>query len=96
MLHCIFDMSKYTIYLLPLPEDNVPAYKKLAITAGKVFIKHGALKYREYVGADLAIQGVVPFSKPLKLKPGETVIARSRIQIGETSKCRNEKGDEGS
>jgi len=68
-------MSKYAdVYLLPIPEENIPAYKKLATAAGKLFIKHGALKYREYIASDLNVQDVVPFPKQIKLKPGETLI----------------------
>lgn len=68
-------MSKYVdVYLLPIPEANIPAYKKLATAAGKVFIKNGALRYREYVGSDLDVQSVVPFPKKIKLKEGETLI----------------------
>jgi len=68
-------MSKYAdVYLLPIVERNVAAYKKIADRAGKIFMKHGALRYREYVASDLDAQGVVPFTKNLKLKPGETVI----------------------
>lgn len=40
-------MSKYAdVYLPPVLETNVPAYKKLAAAAGKLFIKNGSLKYR--------------------------------------------------
>lgn len=68
-------MSKYAdVYLLPIKEENVAAYKKIATSAGKVFIKHGALKYREYVMSDPNAMGVLVFPKALKLKPGETVI----------------------
>lgn len=68
-------MSKYAdVYLLPIAEENVPSYKKLAAAAGKVFIKNGALKYREYVASDLNTGGVVPFTKILKPKPGETIV----------------------
>lgn len=68
-------MSKYAdVYLVPIPEENIPAYKKLAGAAGKVFIKHGALKYREYIASDLNTEGVVPFPKVIKLKPGETIV----------------------
>ncbi len=68
-------MSKYAdVYLLPILEENVPAYKKIAGAAGKIFIKNGALKYREYVASDLNAEGVVPFTKVIKLKPGETII----------------------
>lgn len=68
-------MSKYAdVYLLPIPEENIQAYKKLATAAGKLFVKHGALKYREYVASDLNVQDVVPFPKRIKLKAGETLV----------------------
>ncbi|MFL6467243.1 MAG: DUF1428 domain-containing protein [Pyrinomonadaceae bacterium] len=68
-------MSKYAdVYLLPILAENVPAYKKLAQSAGKVFMKHGALRYREYVMSDPDAKGILEFPKSLKLKPGETVI----------------------
>ncbi len=68
-------MSKYTdVYLLPINEANISDYKKLAAHAGKIFVKHGALRYREYVASDLTAAGIVGFPKALKLKPGETVI----------------------
>jgi len=68
-------MSKYAdVYLLPIPEENLPVYKKLATQAGKLFLKHGALKYREYVASDLSVEEVVPFPKRIKLNPGETLV----------------------
>ena len=68
-------MSKYAdVYLLPIKEENVEAYKKIANAAGKVFIKNGALRYREYVLSDPKAQGVIPFPESLKLQSGETVI----------------------
>ncbi len=71
-------MSKYAdVYLLPIPEENLPAYKKLATAAGKLFMKHGALRYREYVASDLEVQDVVPFPKRIKLKEGETLVYAS-------------------
>jgi uncharacterized protein YbaA (DUF1428 family) len=71
-------MSKYAdVYLQPILEEKVPEYKKLATMAGKVFMKHGALKYREYVMSDPKADGVIPFPKAIKLKPGETLIYAS-------------------
>lgn len=69
-------MSKYVdVYLLPIPEENIPAYKKLATAAGKLFVKHGALRYREYVVSDLDVEcGTLPFTKPIKIKDGETIV----------------------
>ena len=68
-------MSRYAdVYLLPIAEDKVAEYKKIASKAGKIFVKHGASKYREYVLSDPKAEGVIPFPKSMKLKPGEAVI----------------------
>lgn len=68
-------MSKYAdVYMVPILEENLPAYKKLATSVGKLFMKHGAMRYREYVGSDLDIKDVVPFPERIKLKEGETLV----------------------
>lgn len=68
-------MSKYVdVYLAPVPEENIPAYKKMATAAAKVFMKHGALRYREYVISDSNGNGCVEFPKRIKLKEGETLV----------------------
>ena len=41
------------IYLLPLPEKNIDAYRQQATTFGQVAREHGALSYREFRGDDL-------------------------------------------
>ena len=61
-------------FLLPLPKKNLAAYRRLSKKAGKVWREHGALEYRECIGDDLAPKGVVPFTRTMKLKPGETVV----------------------
>ncbi len=68
-------MSKYTdVYLLPILAENIPAYKKMAAKAGKLFIKHGATRLREYEASDLNVEEFVPFPKRIKLKEGETLV----------------------
>lgn len=59
-------------FVIPILRKNVPAYRRLASAAGKVWREHGALEYRECVGEDLAASGLFP--RQLKLKRGETVI----------------------
>jgi uncharacterized protein YbaA (DUF1428 family) len=61
-------------YVIPIPKKNVAAYKKMASIGKRVWMKHGALDYKECVGEDFKIKGVVPFTKLVKTKPGETVI----------------------
>lgn len=61
-------------FVIPLPKKNVQAYRRLALKAGKIWREYGALEFRECVGDDLAVKGMVPFSRRMKLKPGETVV----------------------
>ena len=60
-------------FVIPVPKKNVQAYRRIALKAGKIWREHGALEFRECVGDDLAVKGMVPFSRRMKLKPGETV-----------------------
>ena len=41
------------IYQLPVPEQNLEAYREQATTFGQVAKEHGALSYREFLGDDL-------------------------------------------
>ena len=61
-------------FVIPVPKKNVQAYRRLALKAGKIWREYGALEFRECVGDDLAVKGMVPFSRRMKLKPGETVV----------------------
>jgi uncharacterized protein YbaA (DUF1428 family) len=61
-------------FLLPLPKKNVAAYRALARKAAKLWKEHGALEYRECVGDDLDVKMCPPFTKTVKLKPGETIV----------------------
>jgi uncharacterized protein YbaA (DUF1428 family) len=71
-------MSKYAdAFLLPIPEDNISAYKRLATAARKLLLKHGPPKYREYVASDLDVENVVPFPKRIKFKQSETLVYAS-------------------
>ena len=68
-------MARYVDgFLIPVPKKNLAAYRKIARKAAKVWRKHGALEYRECVGEDLKIKGVVSFPRQLRSKPGETVV----------------------
>ena len=67
-------MPKYVDgFLLAVPKKNLQAYRRMAQKAGKIWRDHGALEYRECVAEDTDAKGLVPFSKCIKSKPGETV-----------------------
>lgn len=61
-------------FVLPVPKKNLKAYQKMAQKAGKVWIEHGALDYKECVGEDLNVKFGVPFPRQIKPKSGETVV----------------------
>ena len=61
-------------YVLPVPRRNLGGYRRMAAKAGRIWREHGALEYRECVGDDLAIKGVVPFPRRIRLRRGETVM----------------------
>ena len=72
-------------FVIAIPEKNLPAYRKMAQEAGKIWKKHGALEYIESVGEDLnpdvpaemaemAEMKGVTFLQMAGAKPGETVV----------------------
>ena len=61
-------------FLLALPRKNLDDYRRMSIKAGKVWIEHGALEYRECIGDDLKVKMGVPFPKAARVKRGETVV----------------------
>jgi len=60
-------------FVLPVPKRSIPAYRRMAQKAGKIWMEHGALEYLECMGDDLKVKKVVPFPRLAKTKPGETV-----------------------
>ncbi len=67
-------MSYVDGFVLPVPKKNLPAYRRIARKAGKVWREHGALEYRECVGDDVKVGKLTSFPRSVKLKPGETVV----------------------
>jgi uncharacterized protein YbaA (DUF1428 family) len=61
-------------FLLPVPNKNLAAYRRLAQKAGKIWMEYGALAYVECVGDDVKPGKVTSFPQSVKLKPDETVI----------------------
>ncbi len=61
-------------FMIPLKKRNIARYRRFARRVGLYWMKYGALEYRESVGEDLNIPGVVPFPRRVKLKRGETLV----------------------
>lgn len=60
-------------FVLPFAKKNLALYKRISSKAGKLWLEHGALEYRETYGDDLKVKGVVSFLKLSGAKPNETV-----------------------
>jgi uncharacterized protein YbaA (DUF1428 family) len=67
-------MSYVDSFVVPVPKKNLPAYRKMARKAGKVWREHGALQYFECVGDDVPPGKATSFPRSVKLKPGEVVV----------------------
>lgn len=67
-------MSYVDGFLIPIPKKNLMAYKRIAAKAGKIWMEHGALDYKECSGDDLSIKGMLSFLKVGKAKPSETIV----------------------
>jgi uncharacterized protein YbaA (DUF1428 family) len=61
-------------YILPMQKKSVPAYRRIAAKAAKVFLEHGAVEVMECAGDDLKSKWGIPFPRAMKLKAGETVV----------------------
>lgn len=65
-------------FVLVVPKGKVDAYKKMAQDGKKIWLKHGALDYKECMGEDLAVKpnaGMKPvnFTALAGAKKNETV-----------------------
>lgn len=67
-------MSYVDGFVLPVPKKNLAVYRRMARKAGKVWMDHGALQYREYVAEDVKPGKLTSFPQSVKLKRGETVV----------------------
>lgn len=61
-------------YVLPVPKNKLKTYLRMARMGAKMWRKAGALDYKECVGDDLNTKWGTPFSRMMKLRPGETVV----------------------
>jgi uncharacterized protein YbaA (DUF1428 family) len=61
-------------FVLPVPKKNLPAYRRMASLAGKVWRDHGALEYIECVADDVKPGKHTSFPQSVKLKRAEVVV----------------------
>ena len=61
-------------FVVPVPLDQLDAYRKMARKAGRIWMEHGALEYRECVADDVKSGEVTSFPQSVQLKEDEVVI----------------------
>ncbi len=59
---------------MPVPKENLPAYRRVAQKAGKIWKEYGALEFLECVADDVQPGKLTSFPQSVKLKPDETVV----------------------
>ena len=67
-------MSYVDGFVVPVPRKNLPAYRRMAKKAGKIWREYGALEYKEWISDDVKVGKLTSFPRSVKLKPGETVV----------------------
>ena len=68
-------MSYVDGFVVPVPEGNLEAYREMSEKAGKVWIEHGALAYKECVMEDKSEnEFCTSFPALAGIKEGETVV----------------------
>ncbi|GAA3917426.1 DUF1428 domain-containing protein [Luteimonas lutimaris] len=61
-------------FVVPVPKENLAAYRRLARKAGAIWKEYGALEYVECVADDVQPGKRTSFPQSVKLKPDEVVV----------------------
>ena len=61
-------------FVIAVPRSKMKAYEKMARQGKEMWMKLGALDYKECIGQDLKNKWGTSFTRMMKLKPGETVV----------------------
>jgi uncharacterized protein YbaA (DUF1428 family) len=61
-------------FVLAVPKGNLEDYRKMATLGRDVWMSHGALDYKEWVGDDVPEGEVTSFPRSVMMKDDETVI----------------------
>ena len=67
-------MSYVDGFVIAIPKKQLKTYRRMANLGRKAWMKHGAVDYKECLGDDLKAKWGTPFTRMMKLKPGETAI----------------------
>ena len=61
-------------FVVPVPAQNLEAYRRFAEKAGRIWLEHGALQFCECAADDVKPGKVTSFPQSVKLEDGEIVV----------------------
>jgi len=61
-------------FVVPVPRTRIEDYRKMAADAGKVWMEHGALEFRECVADDVKPGKLTSFPQAVQLADDEVVV----------------------
>lgn len=62
-------------FVIAVPQKNLASYRKMATFGRKLWLKYGALDYKECVADDMHPRGIeLTFPKLIKAKPHEIIV----------------------
>ena len=61
-------------FVLPVPRDQLTAYKSVVEKVAAIWKEHGALEYSEFVSDDTKLEGTCSFSEFAGAKGDETIV----------------------
>jgi uncharacterized protein YbaA (DUF1428 family) len=61
-------------FVIPVPEDRLDDYLRIAREASEIYREHGALEVRECVADDVSFGEVTSFPRSVQVEEGETVV----------------------
>jgi uncharacterized protein YbaA (DUF1428 family) len=61
-------------FVVPVPSQNLEAYRRIAEKSGRIWLEHGALQFCECVADDVKPGKVTSFPQSVQLKDGEVVV----------------------
>ena len=61
-------------FVIPMPKKNLAMYRRMAQDGARLWMKHGALDYKECIGDDVKNPWGLNFPQIAKLKRGEVVV----------------------
>lgn len=61
-------------FVVPLPKNNLEAYREMSIKCGAIWREYGALEFRECIADDVKPGKLTSFPQSVNLEDGEIVI----------------------